>query len=145
MSNSGPNKDNPAPRETENESRLPNTPICVKPKGPHHKLDPTSRLNYAKIYTVEHNVKVCFIGVVHDKSKAALLHDYNKIHPRLCDPAATIEEEEIEYTEEMGGPSGGPQVHPAASIEEEETEYAEEMGGPSGGPYVHPANRHFKY
>jgi hypothetical protein len=33
-----------------------------------NKLDPISRLNYAKLYTVEHDVKVWFIGKVDGKS-----------------------------------------------------------------------------
>ena len=117
MNNSGPN--GLGPEETKGERQLPNEPICVKPKQPHDKLDSTSRLNYAKIYTVEHNVKVCFIGIVHGKSTAALIRDYNKINTLLR--------------------------HPAASIEEEETEYAEEMGGPSGSRWTHPENQHYRY
>ena len=30
-------------------------------------LKPESRVNYGKLYTVEHNAKVCFIGEIHAK------------------------------------------------------------------------------
>ncbi|KAH7385003.1 hypothetical protein BKA64DRAFT_154737 [Cadophora sp. MPI-SDFR-AT-0126] len=48
-----------------------------------HKLDPLSRLNYAKTYTVEHNVKVCFIGKVANRSERYLVADFNDVHPPL--------------------------------------------------------------
>jgi hypothetical protein len=37
---------------------LTNVPIKAEAISPRHKLDPVSRLNYAKCYTVEYNVKV---------------------------------------------------------------------------------------
>jgi len=42
----------------EYELGLTKTPIKVEPVNPRHKLDIASRLNYAKPYTVEYNVKV---------------------------------------------------------------------------------------
>ncbi|KAG4435137.1 hypothetical protein IFR05_009369 [Cadophora sp. M221] len=48
-----------------------------------HKLDELSRMNYAKTYTVEYNVKVCFIGKVDKKSEWQLTADYNIMHPPL--------------------------------------------------------------
>src|SRR5271170_917364 len=50
------------PRETDDEQKLQNNPIRMEPMSPRDQLNPLSRLNYAKIYTVECNVKVCFIG-----------------------------------------------------------------------------------
>jgi len=52
--------------------------------SPADKLDPASRLNYEKIYTVEHNVKVCFVGRLASKSeeKNVITH-YNESHPPL--------------------------------------------------------------
>lgn len=38
--------------------------IKVSPDNPRHKLDDASRLNYAKTYTVEYNVKVVSPGAV---------------------------------------------------------------------------------
>ncbi|KAH8745335.1 hypothetical protein F5882DRAFT_235302, partial [Hyaloscypha sp. PMI_1271] len=46
------------------EGLMTKKPIRIEIKDPAHKLDPLSRLNYAKVYTVEHNVKVLFIGKV---------------------------------------------------------------------------------
>lgn len=64
-------------------------PIRIELEGPSHKLDPTSRLNYAKVYTVEHNVKVLFLGRVakhHEQVVAAAFYD---IHP-LLDPGSGL-------------------------------------------------------
>ena len=58
-------------------------PIRVEVQDPSNKLDPTSRLNYAKIYTVEHNVKVMFIGKVAENYEQALVVAFNNTHPPL--------------------------------------------------------------
>jgi hypothetical protein len=34
------------------------------------RLDKASRVNYSKIYTIEHNLKVSFIGQIHKDSEA---------------------------------------------------------------------------
>jgi len=43
-------------------------------KGPEGHLDPLSRINYSKIYTVENYVRVLNIGVVVESSIPSLLH-----------------------------------------------------------------------
>jgi Family of unknown function (DUF6590) len=43
--------------------------------SPREKLDPASRINYAKMYTIEYNVKVFFIGSVHHKQRHQVLAD----------------------------------------------------------------------
>jgi hypothetical protein len=48
-----------------------------------HKLDDASRLNYAKQYTIEYNVKVWFIGKISSDSEWQLRTDYNKVQPPL--------------------------------------------------------------
>ena len=58
---------NTVPRELDGEPPLTKTAIQVIPNTHRDKLDPESRLDYAKHYTVEHNVKVFFI-VVHKSS-----------------------------------------------------------------------------
>lgn len=68
-------KENP-PSEQHGEN-LTKEPIRVIPKTPRDKLDPESRLNYAKIYTVEHNVKVWFIGHIAEKSQRKLMTDFD--------------------------------------------------------------------
>ena len=51
--------------------------IRMTPRTPRDKLDDASRINYAKIYTVEHNVKVHFIGVIEEPSWRILLTDFD--------------------------------------------------------------------
>jgi len=61
-------------------------PVKVVPDNGRHKLDKASRLNYAKLYTVEHNVKVWFIGKVHRDYLLQVLNDHNIAHPPLTMP-----------------------------------------------------------
>jgi hypothetical protein len=56
---------------------LDKAPIRVNPKTPRDKLEPESRINYAKIYTVEHNVKVWFIGQISKNSQRRLMTDFD--------------------------------------------------------------------
>ena len=51
--------DKPIISKGEKEKGLTKKPIKIIPSSPRHKLDRYSRLNYAKTYTVEYNVKVC--------------------------------------------------------------------------------------
>lgn len=53
--------------------------------SPANKLDPASRLNYAKVYTVEHNVKVYFIGQVDKRYEQKVVDDYKAVNPPLPD------------------------------------------------------------
>lgn len=55
----------------------------MEPENSSHKLDPASRVNYAKVYTVEHNVKVQFIGTLTRNAQAQLSVDYNSQHPPI--------------------------------------------------------------
>ena len=47
-------------------------PIKVIPRTA-QKLDPLSRINFAKVYTVEHNVRVMPVGEVDQDSKHLLV------------------------------------------------------------------------
>ncbi|KAE8448457.1 hypothetical protein EG329_009522 [Mollisiaceae sp. DMI_Dod_QoI] len=67
----------------EKEKGLTRTPIKIVTKNPRHKLADTSRLNYAKTYSVEHNVKVWFIGNVDKDSMWHLISDFNSMHSQL--------------------------------------------------------------
>ena len=71
------------PALLEGEKRLAKAPIKVKPYSPQHKLEPASRLNYAKVYTIEYNVKVWFIGEVEADYEWKLIAAYNEVHPPL--------------------------------------------------------------
>ena len=54
-------------------------PIRVEPRTPRDKLDPASRLNYSKIYTVEHNVKVKFIGRIASGYQQSFMVDFDAV------------------------------------------------------------------
>jgi hypothetical protein len=58
------------------------TPIRVVPKKKEDKLDPISRVNFARIYTVEHNVKVYEFGDVHRDSMADLRQQWQFVLER---------------------------------------------------------------
>jgi hypothetical protein len=55
------------------------SPIRVRPNKKIDKLDKMSRLNYAKVYNVEHNVKVYDFGVVHEGYMGILSHQFNTV------------------------------------------------------------------
>lgn len=67
------------PRGAEYEPQLPNSPVCVELMDPRNQLDVMSRLNYAKVYTVEHNIKVCFLGRIHKDSRAEFEASYHRV------------------------------------------------------------------
>jgi hypothetical protein len=88
------------PPETPDE-KLNNPPIRVKLTSKAEKLDRMARINYAKVYTVEHNVKVLFIGNIHNKSLEDFIRTYNEAHqpiPNLADlDLSTDTQEAIKY------------------------------------------------
>ncbi|KAH7348833.1 hypothetical protein BKA65DRAFT_477215 [Rhexocercosporidium sp. MPI-PUGE-AT-0058] len=65
---------------------LSKSPLRMEPNDDSQKLDTTSRVNYAKVYTVEHNVKVFFIGALTRNAQAQLGADYNAQHPPVDEP-----------------------------------------------------------
>ncbi|KAH8751896.1 hypothetical protein BGZ57DRAFT_728116, partial [Hyaloscypha finlandica] len=67
----------------EKEKGLEMRSIKFSPDNPRHRLDDASRLNYAKTYTVEYNVKVWFIGKVSADSEWQVRTGYNRVHPPL--------------------------------------------------------------
>lgn len=66
-----------APKELEKEPKLYKKPIRAVLKN--EKLRPESRVNYSKIYTVEHNVKVVFIGKIHKESELTFFTDFKRV------------------------------------------------------------------
>ncbi|KAF2215317.1 hypothetical protein CERZMDRAFT_35496, partial [Cercospora zeae-maydis SCOH1-5] len=62
--------------------------VRVIPDDPTEKLKPTSRINYGKIYTIEHNVKAKGVGMVHENSLQALLSQQSEVQRRSYPPAA---------------------------------------------------------
>jgi len=72
------------------ETTITRPAIRVKPSNPQHKLEEDSRINYAKVYTVEYHMKVCFIGVVSKDSEQKLWTTFQGLHlsrlPRIPTP-----------------------------------------------------------
>jgi hypothetical protein len=64
--------------------------IRCKMNSSRDKLDATSRLNYAKLYTVEHNVKVQFIGKISKSHENRIVAVYNEIHKLADRPIDTF-------------------------------------------------------
>jgi hypothetical protein len=58
------------PTRRANEPQMIKEPLEVEPASPGEKLDEISRLNFGKVYTVEHNVKVRPIGMISGSSMA---------------------------------------------------------------------------
>jgi hypothetical protein len=81
--------------------------IRAEMSDPREKLDVASRLNYAKPYTVEHNVKVCFIGQVHRKFEQQVVDDYKLTNPPIADRPYTESSDEnaARYASEGYDPS----------------------------------------
>jgi len=77
------------------------TPIRMVPTNPRHLLKPEHRIYYSKVYTIEYNVKVWFIGSIHRHSKKKLVEDYNRVHPPLAIsgvPTGPVTEDSVPYT-----------------------------------------------
>ncbi|KAH9206761.1 hypothetical protein DL95DRAFT_528272 [Leptodontidium sp. 2 PMI_412] len=77
--------------------RMTKKPIKIDIRLGSEKLDPLSRLNYAKVYTVEHNVKVNFIGQVNRRYEQQVVLDYNKTHGPIADRPYEIRRSAEEY------------------------------------------------
>jgi hypothetical protein len=98
-------KSNEAPDVASGERPMLN-PIRVRPRKRTDKMDPMSRLNYSKMYTVEHNVKVYDFGTVHEN----FLHVFKKqfawawqFEPESSDD----DDEDDDDDDEDGGGGGG--------------------------------------
>jgi hypothetical protein len=72
--------------------------IRVKPKSRQEKLQKESRINFAKIYTVEHNVKVCEFGDVHEKHLGTLRKQWKYVLD--CDINGNKEESDDDEDED---------------------------------------------
>ena len=53
--------------------------VKMEPSSPEEKLDSKSRVNYAKVYTIEHNIKVCFIWKIHTDSRKTFETDFKLV------------------------------------------------------------------
>ena len=94
-----------------NGEQMNNVPIRVDVIDPSHKLDSMSRLNYAKLYTVEHNVKVFFIGKIAKNYEQKVVDAYNATHPTLPDrPDQTAETTDVTFEHAEGQDPDYPQA-----------------------------------
>ena len=66
-----------APQPLPGEPEFLKSPIRIVLKLPHEKLLKESWINYAKIYSVEHNVKVKFIGQIAPSSQKIFMSDFD--------------------------------------------------------------------
>jgi hypothetical protein len=113
------------------EGLMTKKPIRIEIKDPAHKLDPWSRLNYAKVYTVEHNVKVLFIGKVADNYEQAVVASFNDTHPPL---------DSRPYPERPDSPvfshAQGPDPHYPTAIDIPSSSRTSTWGTSEGHPYA---------
>ena len=76
-------KDPPEPLPEETPSRgeegMRPQAIRIDVDNPTHKLDHTSRLDYGKVYTIQHNIKVQSYGKVNPRSMNALVHQFGNV------------------------------------------------------------------
>jgi len=68
-----------APPPLPGENKISHRSVRVENDGARGNLAPASRVNYSKVYTVEHNVKVWFIGRIHKDSVATFFEDFKLI------------------------------------------------------------------
>jgi hypothetical protein len=67
-----------APKELSGEKKLNKKAVRVHNPSEKDKLAVESRVNYSKVYTIEHNIKVCFVGEVHKDSQAIFFADFKR-------------------------------------------------------------------
>jgi uncharacterized protein DUF6590 len=65
------------PTTGQREPKMAKKPIAMVPVSRHKKLHPMSRINFAKIYTVEHNMKVKHIGEIDEEYMHRLMGYYS--------------------------------------------------------------------
>jgi hypothetical protein len=66
--------------EADPAEKIVKNPIAVNPAGQDQKLHPMSRINFDKMYSIEHNVKVMNVGKVADGSLHNLALYFQNTH-----------------------------------------------------------------
>ncbi|KAK5156872.1 hypothetical protein LTS14_004389 [Recurvomyces mirabilis] len=83
----------PRPMESEapqrGEQGMQPVAIRVVPDNPVDKLDPASRLDFGKIHTIQHNIKVRQLGMIHDNSIRALMQQFQRVWALQAAPPPT--------------------------------------------------------
>lgn len=55
----------------------------------------SSRVNYRKIYTIEHNIKVCFIGKIHKDSEHVFFTEVRRMFEKDDEPEEDADEQTL--------------------------------------------------
>lgn len=129
------------------EISLATEPIKVIPKTPRDKLNPGSQIDCSKIYTIEHNLRVQFIGEFDPQSKGEVKAAVEAVfHQRSCfegmsdvsPPVDHVETLEIQHkTKYPQSTREGQESRPATSansVDQKETTKSNEM------KHEHPQN-----
>jgi hypothetical protein len=76
-------------------------PIRVEPCQKTNTMDPMARLNYLKVYPVEHNVKVYDFGMVHKDHRHVFRKQFEDVR-KAVEVAADVSDDENEDGEDDG-------------------------------------------
>jgi hypothetical protein len=76
------------------EAHLLRKPIRMLAKSPREKLDEMSRIQYAKYYTVEHNLRVLIIGKIDEKHERRFLTSLGEVQDLMIGMNPPDEDEE---------------------------------------------------
>ena len=132
---------NPEPGYLVGEIPLRNPKIRMQSSGP-ETLAKASRINYAKRYTIEHNLSVCFIGRIARESSDDFWMTLNQVNTALVPPApADDDDDDDDFQNPIttgsggrgpggGGPSGGGS---GAGRSRHQTSSSSKSGSKSGG------------
>lgn len=91
-------------------------PLQVLPKRPGDKLDVMSRVNFRKVYTVEHNVKVYDFGHVHPGQ----IHQLESTFFTVWIPSYSVAQTAIPATQQALAAGHSGYIQPVAAGHEEE-------------------------
>jgi len=80
------------PRALPGEEGINKRPLRMKPNmdHPESRLDKASRINFGKVYAIEHNVRVLNIGKISDEDMHLLVH-YYRIASDVNPPTSTYD------------------------------------------------------
>lgn len=84
-------------------------PICIQADEPSYTLDPMTRIDYSRTYTVEHNVKAMSFGLVHEHYKDRLWYTFRDVFFDESD-----DEDDDDHDEGNGDHRGAVQDPPPA-------------------------------
>ena len=107
-------------RPARDEDGMRSKPIRVIPDDPIEKLDPVSRLNFAQVHTIQHNIKVKPFGTVHPKSVEALQSQFSNVWSHKSESAVATSSKT--QPEAPVASSSHPQAHGNARLAPRQTD-----------------------